>query len=492
MSEKPTVGRKAVTVGGNIGTVVDAVTTYVRAPVGCPDRSGGGTRAVTLAVATDVADVLDLIADERERQHARAERVPLAEVAGWDCRPSAEAFTHESGRFFSVVGMEVSDGAGRSWHQPIILQPEVGILGLLVRRVGGSVTALVQLKAEPGNPSGLQLSPTVQATHSNYTGVHGGAAVPYLEHFLEQAPGHPSTRTHLDVLQSEIGGRFLAKRNRNMIVEVTDPVEPRPGFHWLPLETLWAMHSRADLVNMDLRSILSGLPVELAPADEASELHAVAPEVDPAVARWLGDGRRSSVLEARTVPLSGLPGWSIGPDAVSHDSGRYFDVIGVRVEASGREVRSWCQPMIAPRFPGLLALTMARGRSGLLALVRLHTEAGSWGRAEVGPTVQCAPENHAHRPVADRPPLLDDAQHGRLGEVVFDGNLADEGGRFFHAVNRHVVTVTEPHEPPPGFRWVPLPQLRALARQGRSVTMELRSLLSCVASLPRTTLGDLP
>ncbi len=448
---------------------------------------------MTLATpAWGVTDVLRLLAEEQERQHTRAVRVPLAEVAGWDCRPGAEAFTHETGRFFSVIGLEVRDGTNRSWQQPIILQPEVGVLGLLVRRVGDLVMALVQLKAEPGNPSGLQLSPTVQATHSNYTGVHGGAAVPYLEHFLPRADGGPPARTHLDVLQSEIGGRFLGKHNRNVIVEVTEDVAARPGFHWLPLETLWAMHGRADLVNMDLRSVLAGLPAELCPTGETTELHAVARTIDPAVLHWLEEGRRRSRVDVRAVPLTALTQWTLGRETVSHDAGRYFDVIGVRVEASGREVRSWCQPMVAPRFRGLLALTIARGPGGLHALVRLHAEAGSSGRAEVGPTVQCAPENHTHRPTDSWPPLLDDARRGRLGRVVFDGGLADEGGRFFHAVNRHVVTVTTLHEAPPGFRWVPLPQLRALARVGRTVTMELRSLLSCVASLPQTSLGELP
>ncbi|MEE6281369.1 NDP-hexose 2,3-dehydratase family protein [Georgenia sunbinii] len=446
------------------------------------------------AVPTDVAGVLRVLEEERTRQRTDAAQVPLREVSRWDCRPDAAEFSHDSGRFFSVIGLEVDDGRGRSWHQPIIRQPEVGVLGLLVRRAGGTVSALVQLKAEPGNPSGLQLSPTVQATHSNYSGVHGGAAVPYLEHFLElhdPARPAPPRQVHLDVLQSEIGGRFLAKQNRNMVVETSADVAAQDGFHWLPLETLWGMHDQADLVNMDLRSILGGLPAGLT-ADATAAIHAVATTIDPDVSRWLDEGRRAAVLTARPVPLGAMAGWVVGEDAISHEAGRYFDVIGVRVEASGREVSSWCQPMVAPRFTGLLALTLARGPGGLHALVRLHVETGSWGRAEVGPTVQCAPENHGHLPPDAWPPLLREVRDGELGRIVFDGTLADEGGRFYHARNRHLVTVTELGPPPPGFRWVPLPQLRALARQGRTVTMELRSLLSCVSSLHRTGRGDLP
>jgi oxidase EvaA len=36
---------------------------------------------------------------------------------------------------------------------------------------------------EPGNINKVQLSPTVQATESNYTRVHGGKAIKYLNFF---------------------------------------------------------------------------------------------------------------------------------------------------------------------------------------------------------------------------------------------------------------------------------------------------------------------
>ena len=42
---------------------------------------------------------------------------------------------------------------------------------------------LLQAKAEPGNINKIQISPTVQATKSNYTRVHGGKEIPYLRYF---------------------------------------------------------------------------------------------------------------------------------------------------------------------------------------------------------------------------------------------------------------------------------------------------------------------
>ena len=78
----------------------------------------------------------------------------------------------ETGKFFSVLGLDVLHRSGLeelAWDQPVIEQPEIGILGILAKRIGGVLHFCLQAKEEPGNIGGIQLSPTVQATFSNYT-----------------------------------------------------------------------------------------------------------------------------------------------------------------------------------------------------------------------------------------------------------------------------------------------------------------------------------
>ncbi len=84
------------------------------------------------------------------------------------------------------------------WTQPIIRQPEGGILGILAEEFDGVPHFLMQAEMEPGNPDLLQLSPTVQATRSNCTKVHCGAAVKYIEHLTQPCRG----RVPADVLRS--------------------------------------------------------------------------------------------------------------------------------------------------------------------------------------------------------------------------------------------------------------------------------------------------
>ena len=91
-------------------------------------------RLVMSALATDsavtpTAEVLPWLA-ERSRAHSfEVRRVPLRELAGWQEEPGTGNLVHHTGRFFSIEGLRVQ--TERTWTQPIIVQPEVGVLGLV-------------------------------------------------------------------------------------------------------------------------------------------------------------------------------------------------------------------------------------------------------------------------------------------------------------------------------------------------------------------------
>ena len=93
---------------------------------------------------------------------------------------------HISKKFFQIIGIRVKSNfyINRSWDQPLVLQNEKGILGILRRKYKGDFQYLMQAKVEPGNINKLQLSPTVQATKSNFSRVHRGKRVKYLNFFL--------------------------------------------------------------------------------------------------------------------------------------------------------------------------------------------------------------------------------------------------------------------------------------------------------------------
>lgn len=422
----------------------------------------------------------------------KVERLPLEELGGWRQDETTGNISHDSGKFFTVEGLDVRfPGSPVSeWTQPIINQPEVGILGILVRQVDGVPHLLMQAKNEPGNHDGPQVSPTVQATRSNYTRVHQGRAVPYLEHFRD-----PTGRVLADVRQSEQGAWFYRKRNRNMVVEVAEDVEVLDGFRWLSLPRVRELLSVPDLVNMDARTVLACLPFPGGePAGGDGFRAALTRSRDPRhgavhgigeVLSWLSGIRSTVDIRTEPIPLNRLRGWRRAGGKISHESGRFFDIIGVRVTSEGREVSGWTQPMIEPVGTGVIAFLVRIIDGVLHALVHARVEPGYTDVVELAPTVQCVPENYDHLPAAARPRCLDEVLGAGRDRIRFDTVLSEEGGRFFHARNRYLVVETDADPAPghPGFRWLAMHQVEELLRHSYYLNVQARTLIACLDSL---------
>ncbi|MET9390164.1 NDP-hexose 2,3-dehydratase family protein [Streptomyces sp. NPDC006624] len=428
--------------------------------------------------------------------------VPLEELAGWHTDPGTGDLRHDSGRFFSVTGLEVhAPGAPVDrWRQPVLDQREVGVLGILAKEFDGVLHFLMQAKNEPGNPDGPQLSPTVQATRSNFTRVHGGTSVPYLGHFLDTS----RHQVLADVRQSEQGSWFYHKRNRNMVVLVEEDVEALDGFCWLTLGQLQRLLAVDDLVNMDARTVLSCLPFA---GDGLSELYSVADQDSFAAAvvrscepsatgeqavrdllGWLSGIRSVREDDARLVPLRDVDRWRRAGGRIVHEDGAFFSVMGVSVSATGREVRSWSQPLVEPCDEGVCAFLVRRREGVLQLLVQARAERGFVDAIELAPTVQCTPSNYDVLPEGARPPYLTEVLSARPERIRFDTVLAEEGGRFFRARNRYLVVEVDEDDrdfgtPRPGYRWVTMAQLASLLCHSHYLDVEARSLVACLHGL---------
>ncbi|HKT03970.1 MAG TPA: NDP-hexose 2,3-dehydratase family protein [Rugosimonospora sp.] len=444
----------------------------------------------------DVGEVRRWFADFGRRAYTEVHRIALSALENWHTDPATGDIRHDAGRFFVVEGLEVSmpDAPIPRWSQPIINQPEVGILGILAKEFDGVLHFLMQAKVEPGNRDGLQLSPTVQATRSNYTRVHRGKAVPYLHQFLDTR-GH---RVIGDVRQSEQGSWFYRKRNRNMVVEVTGDVEVLDGFRWLTLGQIHALLGVEDLVNMDARTALSCLPftgpglgaaargggrfraaLMRSCAVSAGSRHSMGD-----VLSWITAMRCTTDITTRLIPLNAVTRWHHSDERIAHESGRFFSVIGVSVTAAGREVGHWTQPMIEPNADGLVALLVKDIDGVLHVLMQAHVEPGYLDVVELGPTVQCIPVNHEMLAPEDRPRFLHEVQSAPADRIRFDTVLSEEGGRFFHALNRYVIVETDCHvAEDPRFRWMTVHQLVSLLRHSCYLNVQARSMVACLHSL---------
>ncbi|MFE7358890.1 NDP-hexose 2,3-dehydratase family protein [Streptomyces sp. NPDC057543] len=412
---------------------------------------------------------------QRRSKRYDVRRIPFAELAGWHFQDGTGNLVHESGRFFSVEGLHVRtswNGQEDSWTQPIINQPEIGILGIVVKEFDGVLHCLMQAKMEPGNLDTVQLSPTVQATRSNYTGVHGGSAVRYLEHFV---PPNRGGQVLFDSLQSEQGAWFLRKRNRNMVVEAVGEIPGHEDFVWLTLGQLYGLLHEDNVLNMDARTVLSQIPSGVGGGHPLHSLWEVLTRLTEVKAR--------RELVQRSIPLANVSDWRRTDDEIAHEAGQHFSLIAADIRAANREVTRWSQPLLAPAEQGLAAFLVRRVAGVPHLLAHARSEAGVLNVAELAPTVQCQPGHAQSLPTESRPRYLDLVLGAPRDQVLFDSVQSEEGGRFHYATNRYqLVEVGDefPLDVPEEFIWVTADQLGGLLQHSNYVNIEARTLVTAL------------
>lgn len=404
-----------------------------------------------------------------------------------------------SGGFFSIAGVTLYAGGERQAHldQPLIDQPEIGILGFLIRTVHHTPHVLVQAKPEPGNIALVQAAPSVQATESNYTRRHQGKPTPFLEYFLP--PGRATVLS--ESLQSEQGTRFLGKYNRNMLVEVAAdaPLSGSPALAWFPLDDLLPLLLQDFQINTDARSVLASAPWRLlvpgrtpfgrwrdrGGTGEALLRSFEAPEDRSELPRTriverLGRLRATADFTSVVVALTDLTDWDMTDAAIRPARRELFAVRQFAVETSAREVTRWDQPFVASPVEGH-AVLLCQERAGILHLLfNARPEIGFREKFQYGPTIQV---------LGDEPPILPslEEQESALTRALARANTllsslhSDEGGRFFRCVSRYGICLLPPDETidlRDNLSWMTLRQVEGLIRRPGIFSNEARSLIS--------------
>lgn len=444
----------------------------------------------------------------RDSKAFRVERIPFDRLDNWHFEEASGDLAHASGKFFRIDGIEVSGhpGAVGSWQQPIMNQPEIGILGIVTRVVNGVRYFLMQAKMEPGNVNKNQLSPTVQATKSNYTQVHKGKLPLYVEYFIDRS----KSRVLVDQLQSEQGARFLRKRNRNMIVEVDD-IEVHEGFCWLTLGQLKQLALTDDLINMDARSVISCAPMvdpkfrwecaskplrfleSFQPFERPLEGFGRDLFVSMADVRhnrsttddiisWFTEVKARCNVQTRYIPLKEVKDWTKQADVMEHETKKYFSVVAVSVEAEGREVTRWSQPLVAHCEVGIIGYLAKRINGVMHFLVQAKPEPGVFDFVEMSPTVACC-DPHRNQSQPGAVPFLEYFVEANPSQIRYSAIQSEEGGRFYQVRNRYMVVEVgegDLREVPPDFIWMTLRQIIAFTRHNNYFNVEARGLLACL------------
>lgn len=203
--------------------------------------------------------IIDWYKAKRKECPMKITEIPVHELKGWHTDAKTGNIQHDSGEFFSIIGLDVGNTTREvsGWTQPIVHQKEMGVLGIICAKINGRIHYLLHAKAEPGNVEKLQLSPTLQATYSNLKMAHGGKKPRYAEYFIDP---DPSTVLYSKWL-AEDGGRFYLKSNLNMLIEVQDytSIETPDDYIWITLNQIKDLLQYDNFIGPHVRSILSHL-----------------------------------------------------------------------------------------------------------------------------------------------------------------------------------------------------------------------------------------
>ena len=421
------------------------------------------------------------------------EQIPFSKLQKWYVDKEG-AVRHESGKFFSIEGIHVETDYGtlNSWEQPIINQPEVGYLGILTKEFDGVLYFLMQAKIEPGNVNCVQISPTLQATKSNYSRVHQGKSPHYLEYFVNAKPH----QILLDQLQSEQGARFLRKRNRNIIIKVEEDIPELEDFRWMTLGQIKEMMRYDNMVNMDTRTVLSGLNIadftsmadDMALMGNRGKDYLLSSTTNHSLytinnhLSWLANLKARYDLKVSPFPIKKMKDWGLNDCDISRPDGKFFKIIGVNVTIENREVASWCQPLVQPMQEGICAYIIKKINGVYHFLVQAKLECGNFDVLELAPTLQCLtgaiPENKELRPA-----FYDYIMNVHPKQIIYDVKQSEEGGRFYHEQNRNMIVEVGDDfstEVPERYTWMTLEQIYQFLRFNNYLNIQSRSLIAAL------------
>ena len=435
-------------------------------------------------------DILDWVDKRNKTLTVDIRKVPFPKDGFWFFDEKDGFIRNKNNSFFQLAGFRQKDGDKVICEQPIIIQNEIGYLGIICKMIDGTLNFLMQAKIEPGNVNAIQISPTIQATKSNFTQAHGGKAPAYLEFF-----SHASDYDIIvDQIQSEQSSRFFRKRNRNILIYVGDAeVEVLDSHKWMTLGQIKELMKYPNLVNMDTRTVLSCIPFSIMKKEENEEekirglfsdkaLFNSVFEKDndlPEIFNYINNYKMYSDIRSELIPLADLKDWTITDSEIVCNKPYDFKVIHCEIEIEGREVRCWDQPLVEALGKAVFGLFTYVENGTRYFLVKAKPEVGCFDGIELGPVVQMEPSNPGNDLDGIEKLLMDKLQ--RSEGVLKDVILSEEGGRFYHEENRNVIIEIDKNELPPlpeNYFVVTYSTLNNMVQFNNFLNIQLRNLMS--------------
>ena len=401
----------------------------------------------------------------KKKQHQikmKVVKTSISKIENWVL--SNKEIYNKKRNFFSIKPFQIQVNKKKKWFQPLIIQKEVGILGIIKKKIDLVDHYLLQAKVEPGNINKLQLSPTVQATKSNYLQKHGGKKTNYLEYFIK-------TKSNIKVITSlklsEQGTRYLNKANRNILVDVKNKkIEKNSNYIWLSKENIIYLLGKKNLLNMDTISVFSS-----AIKKNFTDFPVIKLSI---IIKKLNNFKKKNKIFKKAALFNELKKWKIFKDRIEHIKKLFFSILFINVKTNSREVKEWSQPLISDYFNAYNAFLLKRVNNTTHYFLQIILEPGFNSPMY---TTTISLKNFDNRKNYSNVEFLHFFKKKNLTNFTY----SDEGGRFFknESINSiYFLKNDKKFTKKNNFIWVSHNQIIDLIKKNL-LTIEARNLFAC-------------
>ncbi len=325
--------------------------------------------------------------------------------------------------FFSIVPYKFKKNSKFFFNQPLIIQNEVGILGILKKKINLIDHYLLQAKVEPGNVNNIQLSPTVQATKSNFLRKHGGKKTRYLDYFIKKKS---NTRILTKRKLSEQGSRYYEKFNKNILIDIKkNKIKKFSNFIWVTKKNLIGLIKKKNSLNMDTISVLSG-------SIKPNLIDFPKNKFNKIISKLVQFKKKSRIIKKK-IYFNKLKKWKISKDKIYDIDKIFFSIFALKVSTNSREVNKWHQPIISDHASSTNGFLLKKINNTYHYLLQIIQEPG-FNLPKFTSTI-CL-KNHK----------FNNGYINYYNNILTKKNIlmnvvnSDEGGRFFKNETRNIIS----------------------------------------------------
>jgi len=406
-------------------------------------------------------ELIDWLKSQKKNNKIRIRKKKIDLLKDWILKDNI--IFHKSKNFFSIKAF-LFQQKNKKRFQPLIHQKEHGILGIIKQNKKGKDYYLLQSKIEPGNINGIQISPTVQATKSNYLRKHGGKKTLFLNYFLKQ---QKKIKIVSKIKLSEQGSRFLNKKNWNILLE-TDKINIplKKNYCWLTKENIRYLINKKNMLNMDTISVLSSAIKK--------NLNENLITSNNNLKNRLNQFDKKIKSTRKIISFDNLKGWKIKKNSISDIKKKYFSIFFIDVIANLREVNKWEQPILSDHSSSLNGFLVSKINNTKHYLLKIINEPG-FDQSKYTSTIFEKNFNLNSRK------NIKFLSFFKKNNCLMNLVNSDEGGRFLNNQTRNLINEIKDYKKinlNKNFIWASHNQVIDLIKQNK-ITIEARNLFAC-------------